>query len=204
MRQWSWVILLLGVLLSLALLPSLARGDGGDQLAHGEKVYNLRCITCHGDRGQGLTAWRPTWPPERQNCSIPKCHGLAHPPDGFYMPVDAPPIMGPTALARFETARDLFDFISVKMPFQEPGILSQDEYWALTAYMLQHQGVLKQELPVGPATASQILIHPERAGETSSANALQITWLTIPGILVVGSAAIAGALIWRRARRAKS
>ncbi|MBI4670716.1 MAG: hypothetical protein HY741_03480, partial [Chloroflexi bacterium] len=75
--------------------------------------------------------WRPAWPKERQNCSVPKCHGLAHPPDGFYMPIDAPAIMGPNTLERFETAQELFDFISKKMPLQEPGILREDEYWAL-------------------------------------------------------------------------
>ncbi|MBI4675032.1 MAG: hypothetical protein HY741_25615 [Chloroflexi bacterium] len=48
------------------------------------------------------------------------------------------------------------------MPLQEPGILREDEYWALTAYILSHQKVLAKEIQVGPKTASQIPIHPER------------------------------------------
>lgn len=187
-----------------AVLARVGNADGGDQLARGQTVYNSWCVTCHGDRGQGLTAWRPTWPPERQNCSVPKCHGLAHPPDGFYMPMDAPPIMGPTALARFETAHDLFEFISERMPFQEPGVLSDEEYWALTAYILQHQGVLKPELSVGPATASQILIHPERASHTNAVDAPAVPWLAVLGFLIVGSVVIAGVLTWRMSRRARN
>lgn len=125
----------------------------------GAQVYAGRCATCHGDKGQGLTLeWRLTWPETHQNCSTPRCHGPQHPPDGFEIKDNyAPALVGPGTLARFQTAQELFDFISTRMPMHAPGTLSQDEYWALTAFLLATHGVPPAgETPLDKTTAGRV------------------------------------------------
>jgi cytochrome c5 len=133
--------------------PGLAQTDVG------AKIYGDWCITCHGDQGQGLTdAWRATWDPAHQNCWQSKCHSLNHPPGGFLLPRHVPAIIGTTTLADFNTANDLHQFISQNMPFQDPGVLDQDAYWALTAYLLQQNGLVQHGAQVGADNAGQIPI----------------------------------------------
>lgn len=107
------------------------------QLAYGSEVYRLVCETCHGDRGQGLTAaWRATWAPKDQNCWQSKCHAANHPPDGFELPA-VPSLLGSTAMSRFATALDLYKYIYDNMPWQDPYSLTQKDSWAVTAYILK-------------------------------------------------------------------
>ncbi len=140
---------------------NIALANASDQAVRGAEIYAMRCITCHGDRGQGLTLeWRLTWDEEHQNCAKPKCHGRDN-PEGFYLPnMYAPAIVGPGTLTKFKTARDLFAFIHTVMPFQEPGILPQEDYWALTAYLLRQNGITLPGAEVGEDNASTILLHP--------------------------------------------
>jgi cytochrome c len=145
--------------------------DGSDQATRGAQVYALRCITCHGDRGQGLTPeWRLTWDPDHQNCGQPNCHGLNHPPEGFYLPnMYAPAIIGSGTLEGFQTAQNLFGFISMRMPFQAPGVLSREDYWALTAFLLRQNGITLPGAEVGESNASTILLHPRPVQPTAPA-----------------------------------
>ena len=95
------------------------------------------CSACHAHSGEGLTdAWRATWDPEDQNCWQSKCHAANHPPDGFELPI-APAVVGRQALAPFQTATDLHDYIQARMPWQEPNSLTEEEGWAVTAYVIK-------------------------------------------------------------------
>ncbi len=133
--------------------PELAQADVG------ARIYGDWCITCHGDQGQGLTdGWRATWDPAHQNCWQSKCHSLNHPPGGFVLPRHVPAIIGATTLSEFKTAADLHEFISHKMPFQDPGVLDTDAYWALTAYLLQQNGLVPTGTQVTSDNAGSITI----------------------------------------------
>ncbi len=134
------------------------------QLAHGENVYRLVCSACHGYNGEGLTAaWLRTWAPPDQNCWQSKCHADNHPSDGFVLPHFVPAIAGPRALERMRTAQDLFAFIHTAMPFQDPGYLSQQDYWDITAHILVLNQVPVGPDPVGPANAALVALHPSSA-----------------------------------------
>ena len=114
----------------------------------GAEIYRLVCRDCHGDIGQGLTdEWRATWAPGDQNCWQSKCHASNHPPDGFVLPRFVPPVMGPSGLAQFDEAADLFEFIRSEMPMHNPGSLTDEEYWQLTAYLFQENGRESVEIP---------------------------------------------------------
>jgi mono/diheme cytochrome c family protein len=135
------------------------------QLQHGAEVYRLVCSACHAHSGEGLTdAWRATWHPEDQNCWQSKCHAANHPPDGFVLPI-APAVVGRVALAPFATARDLHDYIQATMPWQEPNMLTEDEGWAVTAYVIQLNRMNPGEL-LNAENAAEYRLHPEAAQPT--------------------------------------
>jgi mono/diheme cytochrome c family protein len=112
------------------------------QASLGAQVYYQVCMACHGDRGQGLTEeWRNILPPPDNNCWTATCHGPRHPIDGFALPKYVPAVVGKGVLSNFGNAANLHDFISQKMPWQAPGSLKPEEYWQLTAYLLQANGI---------------------------------------------------------------
>ena len=130
------------------------------QADFGAEIYRLVCQDCHGDRGQGLTdAWRAEWAPEDQNCWQSKCHASNHPPEGFVLPRSVPAIMGPKSLARFETTRDLFEYIRSKMPWHDPGNLVDAEYWQITAFMARERGLDLNDIPFSEDVVSNQLLH---------------------------------------------
>jgi hypothetical protein len=127
------------------------------QVERAEPIYRLWCKTCHGDVGQGLTVeFRMTWDVEHQNCWQSKCHIENHPPDGFVLPRTVPALVGPGALGKFGTAAELHGFIRATMPFQEPGILEDQDYWDLTAYILRINHFPLDDAGVGPENAPSI------------------------------------------------
>lgn len=169
MRVYLWLGLLLLVIAAVLsqINPPAVQAYTPEQRDFGAGVYMRRCSTCHGDRGQGLTLeWRLTWPETHQNCSTPKCHGRQHPPDGFEIKDNyAPAIIGPGTLTRFRTAQALFTYISTTMPMHAPGSLTQDEYWALTAFLLAAHGVPADGVRLDSVTAGQIVLAGETEGE---------------------------------------
>ncbi len=199
LRQFGlWIVGLL--LLALALARGAASADSPDQLARGAEVFTIRCQPCHGDVGQGLALWRLTWAPEDQNCASRKCHGLGHPPDGFYMPNDAPAIIGKGALTHFATARELYGYISRRMPFDKPGELSASDYWAVAAYLLRENGKLPAGIQLDDSTAGAVAIGAPAAAPEALPAGASVALLILAGF--VGSVcAWAAVLKWRKWRK---
>jgi cytochrome c len=80
----------------------------------GRALYVQKCASCHGDHGQGATA--------EDLVSGPKLPTADNPNTaiGSYWPY----------------ATTIFDFIRRSMPPATPGMLSSDQTYALTAYLL--------------------------------------------------------------------
>ena len=132
------------------------------QADRGAEVYAFRCSTCHGDRGQGLTdEFRASWPPEEQNCWTPKCHGLNYPDGGFAIPSYVTGVIGPGTLSSFATAEGLYNFIRLTMPYQDSALLSEEERWEVTAFLLRENGVLADGKLLDATTAASIRLRPE-------------------------------------------
>ena len=74
--------------------------------------------------------------------------------------IDAPALIDETAnrLQSYPTAATLFQYLRVLMPLDAPGSLSEGDYWAVLTYLLVRNGVIGENVPVGPETAEQILI----------------------------------------------
>ncbi len=131
------------------------------QAQQGAGVFAFYCSTCHGDRGQGLTdEWRATWPREDQYCWTPKCHGLNHPNTGFVLPRHVPALVGSDLLGQFADAPSLYDFIQRKMPYQDPSLISDQERWAVIAFLLRENGIHADGVPLDATTAPDIQFKP--------------------------------------------
>jgi mono/diheme cytochrome c family protein len=133
----SWIAAVISiVLVSTGLAYTESQADRGAEL------FAFYCSTCHGDRGQGLTdEFRASWAPTHQNCWTPKCHGLNYPDGGFALPKSVPAVIGPHTLTNFTTAESLYHYIKLRMPFQDPDLLSEEERLAVTAFLLREHGV---------------------------------------------------------------
>jgi mono/diheme cytochrome c family protein len=74
-----------------------------------------------------------------------KCHGDEG--QGGTGPVV---IGGSRRIAAYETTTRVYDYISRTMPFDNPGSLSEDEYWNVIAYLLDENSLLPAETVLGP------------------------------------------------------
>ncbi len=154
--QESWV--------KLPPLPETAT-----QADYGAEIFRLVCQDCHGDRGQGLThEFRMTWAPKDRNCWQSKCHTFNHPPDGFELPRFITPIIGQATLDQFETAADLYEYVRLEMPWHNPGSLTDEEYWQLTAFLVRENGVDPISQPLDQTRAASLVLHPNKPSEMAT------------------------------------
>lgn len=112
------------------------------QADNGAQLFWLYCQPCHGDQGQGLTdEWRSQYPEDHQNCWLGGCHGKSPYPEGFALPPTVPAVIGDGTLFRFGTVGQVFEYIRAKMPFEHPGVLTDEEYLAIAAFLARAHGV---------------------------------------------------------------
>jgi len=118
------------------------------QATQGAQVYALQCARCHQPEGQGKA--------------------------GVWKGLTAPELIGPDALPPaprsyqqirrqpFETAGDLFDFVSVAMPADQPASLAPDEYWNVIARLLAANGVAADGVRLDAASAARTALPHRR------------------------------------------
>jgi cytochrome c len=190
-------------------VPSPTQADDGEQL------YWLHCQPCHGDVGQGLTdEWRAEYPPDHQNCWSSGCHGERPYEEGFTLPATVPAIIGTDTLHRFQTLGQLYEFTRATMPFEYPGVLSDEEYLAVTAFLAQENG-LWDGVPLTEANVEQVLLRPlEIAPDLAEAtvtpiseseSVLQAAETVLPGLFWGSGMALVfvagGIWLWQRRKR---
>lgn len=71
----------------------------------------------------------------------------------------AGPVLDAAALVQYGTALELFAYTRRTMPPAAPGSLPEEQYWAVTAYMLANEDLLPADTLVGPATAREITLN---------------------------------------------
>jgi len=64
--------------------------------------------------------------------------------------------LSPDVLASYYDARSLHDYIDLEMPYNEPGSLSVEEYWAVTAYLIEDRGLARLDAPLAPDVAEGV------------------------------------------------
>lgn len=117
----------------------LPRGNG--DATRGAVLYQAKCAVCHGANGEGMSGSPPS----------PPLIGR-EPREGF--PFGNDPKAVRTIGNYWPEAVTLFDYIKRSMPLAEPGSLTDDEVYSLTAHLL----VANEILPAGAALDSAALM----------------------------------------------
>jgi S-disulfanyl-L-cysteine oxidoreductase SoxD len=118
----------------ITILPdgtNLPPGSGG--AADGEKIYVAKCAACHGEQDEG---------------------GIAGPVIGG--PPKATLDGGKTIANFWPAATTLFDFIRRAMPYTAPRSLSDQEVYALTAYLLAANKLIGENDEINAKTLPQV------------------------------------------------
>lgn len=110
--------------------------EGKGTVAQGAMIFGAKCASCHGVRGQGT-------PP-----LYPKLVGR-DPRDGF--PFGRDPKLDRTIGNYWPYATTLFDYVRRAMPFLQPGSLTNDEVYAVTAWLLAENEVIKPDAALDAA-----------------------------------------------------
>jgi mono/diheme cytochrome c family protein len=141
------------------------------QADDGAQLFWLWCQPCHGDQGQGLTdEWRAQYPEEDQNCWSRGCHGKSPYEEGFTLPTAVPAVIGEDSLFRYATLGQVFHYTRATMPFEYPGVLSDEEYLAVTAFLAREHGAWDGS-PLTLDNVEQIRLRPlPLTGDDAQAN----------------------------------
>ena len=113
---------------------------GGGVAAEGAAIFAEKCALCHGDHGQGGHAVRLIGGPAKASL------------DG-----------GKTIANYWPYATTLFDFIRRAMPMDAPATLSDDEIYAVSAYVLYMNRIVGIDDPLDADSLPRIRM-PNRDG----------------------------------------
>jgi cytochrome c len=100
--------------------------DGKGSVADGAKVYGAKCASCHGMTGEGMAPY-------------PKLVGR-DPREGF--PFGRDVSLAKTIGNYWPHATTLFDYVRRTMPYLQPGSMTNDEVYAVTAWLLAQNEII--------------------------------------------------------------
>jgi S-disulfanyl-L-cysteine oxidoreductase SoxD len=129
----------------ISIPPSGAGLPAGSGTARqGAAVYAAKCLACHGDKGAGKPA-----------------DALA---GGIGSLATAKPVR--TVGSYWPYATTLFDYVRRAMPLPNPLSLTDDEVYAVSAYVLYLNGLVAEDTPM-TATTLPLVKMPNRDGFVS-------------------------------------
>jgi cytochrome c len=108
----------------------------------GRPIYEAQCASCHGAKGEGLAGNPPL---AGGQGTLATDHPLKT--VGSYWPY----------------ATTVWDYINRAMPYQNPGSLRADEVYAVTAYVLYLNGIVRETQVLDKASLPQVRM-PNRDG----------------------------------------
>ena len=106
---------------------------GSGKAADGAKIFAEKCVACHGENGQGGVAARVIGGPPKATL------------DG-----------GKTIANYWPYATTVFDFIRRSMPWTQPRSLTDQEVYALTAYILAANKLIGQDDEMNATTLPKV------------------------------------------------
>ena len=107
---------------------------GRGTAAQGAALYARKCAACHGARGEGMG---------QGHAAYPRLVGR-DPRDGFPFGEDFRQVK--TIGNYWPHATTLFDYVRRAMPLTAPGTLSDDETYALVAYLLAENEIVGRDV----------------------------------------------------------
>ena len=108
----------------------------------GEPVYTAKCLVCHGEKGAG-----------KPNDALVGGRGT--------LAGDQPPVK--TVGSFWPYATTLFDYVRRAMPLNESKSLTNDEVYAVVAYLLQLNGIVGENETINAQTLPRVQM-PNRDG----------------------------------------
>jgi mono/diheme cytochrome c family protein len=139
--------------------PNLATAH---QNAPGAAVYRRECVSCHGERGEGLASSPAIMGsgalPLYERDPATSTNPAMQDPAERLRTQNLPP--GADVRGAFKTAQDVFNYVSREMPMprSKAGSLKPDEYWAVVNYVLAGHGVALPAGGVNPSNAASVEI----------------------------------------------
>jgi cytochrome c len=112
---------------------------GKGSVADGAKVYATKCASCHGKSGEGASAERLVATDAGKNFDFATNPKLVK-AVGNYWPY----------------ATTLYDYTFRAMPFMQPGTLTPDETYAVTAYILSLNKIVGDDAVLDAATLPKV------------------------------------------------
>jgi len=119
--------------------------EGSGSVEQGAKVYAEKCQVCHGPEGKGGPLDRLT--------------------GGIGTLASAKPVKTPVSY--WPSATTIFDYVRRAMPLRMPESLSNDEAYALTAYILSIDAVVPKDAVLDAKSLPQVKM-PNRDGFINS------------------------------------
>ena len=107
----------------------------GIAAAQGRAIYMQSCVACHGLKGEGTNEY-------------PALAG-----GNGTLKSDKPL---PTVGSYWPYATTLWDYVNRAMPYQNPGSLTPDEVYAVTAYVLAINGIVSEYFELNDRTLPQV------------------------------------------------
>ena len=119
--------------------------EGSGSVQQGEKVYAAQCASCHGGKLEGGIGDK-----------LIGGRGSLSAKDGKQAPVK-------TMESYWPYATTLWDYIKRAMPFSAPGSLSNDDVYAVTAYILSQAQIVPGDATMNKNTLPKVEM-PNRDG----------------------------------------
>ncbi len=119
--------------------------EGSGSVEQGRAIYQAQCLACHGEQLQGGLGDRLI--------------------GGRGTLVNSDPTKAPvkTVESYWPYATTLFDYVKRAMPMVSPGSLSNDEVYAVTAYVLSQAKIVAPDAVLGKDSLAQVQM-PNRDG----------------------------------------
>src|SRR5262249_52801593 len=127
---------------------------GSGTAAVGQQIFAKRCASCHGQKGED-PKYRVITGSRRPLAAgdLPK--------EGVDWLVGGQPAL--TIGSFWQYATTLWGYINRSQPFDEPGSLTADEVYAVTAYLLHVNGIVGENDVIDARTLPQVKM-PNQAG----------------------------------------
>lgn len=108
---------------------------GRGTVAHGKQVYDAKCASCHGEAAKGGPVFGSMV-------------------GGIGSMTKNPRVLTPGSM--YPYAPVLFDYVRRAMPMTEPQSLTNDEVYAVSAYILHLNGLVPADAVMGPDTLARV------------------------------------------------
>ena len=115
--------------------------EGRGTVAEGAKIYAAKCASCHGAKGEGGSAERLVDRESGKNWDFATNAKLVK-TVGNYWPY----------------ATTLYDYTYRAMPFMQPGTLTPDETYALTAFILALNKIVSDDAVMDRTTLPKVVM----------------------------------------------